>query len=680
MKNLDDALQNHLDAIEDGVPVPEVISRLQAEDAELAPLIQLAGAVHSTAHPQVNTARAMEDKRKMNTAYRAQTTTRGRWFSMPVMLGAAAVMLALVIGLVAVFAFPAADTAQIANVSGLVEVASSDTAEDWRIVSSGDPVKAGERVRTYDGSSVTLAFSEGSYTMLGPNADVTLATLDGGRGTINLALMQRAGRTNHRVVPFDGKDSSFVVQTPNGDARVHGTSFAVAVDPVGKALFSVTTGKVEVNSGGSQVFLLPGQASLASAEIGLEEPAYTFGLRGAVQEIGTTSWKVDGVTVMVNEQTQITGSPVLGSIVEVSGRILEGNVWQADSIALVTETEPQPSLLTYTGVVNSMGATEWQIGSATVQVNSATMIDPDLQSGDVAKVTFQVLADGSWLAVSIEKMGEEEEPLPTETPVPTSIAPASDLQFQPGSAEMYGCAGDSFSTEGTLVNTGAAAVSNVRLEALVIDGAGYVDSATVSPERIDSIGAGGSAGFSVSVDMNGNWATAVDQTVTVRVLLSHTTNGPVQENAQFDFTIHSGCEPSATATGTPVVTLTPEVTPSAPASVCTGADPQPTGMRLAAEFGVPYEEIMGWFCQNFGFGEIKSAYEMSRASGVPVEDIFTMRRSGMGWGNIKKLVNDVTNPVLTGTPEPPKGNDKDNPGKGPDKPKPTKKPNPNKKP
>lgn len=673
---MDDALQDHLDALENGAPVPEVLSRLRAEDAELAPLIQLAGAVHSTIHPQANTARAMEDKRKMNAAYKAQTTTRGRWFSMPVMLGAAAVMLALVIGLVAFFSSPAVGTAQIANVSGLVEVASSDTADDWRIISSGDTVKAGERLRTYDGSSVTLAFYEGSYTMLGPNADVTLATLDGGRGgTINVDLVQRAGRTNHRVVPFDGKNSSFVVQTPNGDARVHGTSFAVAVDQAGKALFSVTTGKVEVNNGGSQVFLLPGQASLASAEIGLEEPAYTFNLRGAVQEIGATSWKVDGVTVMVNEQTQITGSPSVGSIVEVSGRILEGNVWQADSIALVTETEPQPSLLTYTGVVNSMGASEWQIGSATVQVNSATMIDPDLQTGDVARVTFQVLEDGSWLAVSIEKMGEEEEPLPTATPFPTSIAPASDLQFQPGSAEMYGCAGDSFTTEGTLVNTGAA-VNNVRLAVLITDGAGYVQSATVSPERIDSIAAGGSAGFSVHVEMNSNWASAVDQTVNVRVLLSHSTNGPVQENAQFDFTIHAGCE--ATATGTPVTTLTPGATPEAPPSACTGANPQPTGMRLAAEFGVSYEEIMGWFCQNFGFGEIKSAYEMSRESGVPVEDIFTMRRSGMGWGNIKKLVDGANNPTITGTPQPPKGNDKDNPGKGPDKAKPTKKPKPNK--
>lgn len=674
---MDDALQENLKALENGVPVPEVLSRLSSEDTELAPLIQLAGGVHSTIHPQANTARAMEDKRKMNAALNAQKTTRGRWFSMPVMLGAAAVMVALIIGLVSVFSAPASNTAQIANVSGLVEVASSDTAEDWRIVSSGDTVKAGERLRTYDSSSVTLAFYEGSYTMLGPNADVTLATLEGGRGgTIDVDLLQHAGRTNHRVVPFDGKNSSFVVQTPNGQARVHGTSFAVAVDSVGKALFSVTTGKVEVNSGSAQVFLLPGQASLASAEIGLEDPAYTFSLRGAVQEMGATSWKVDGVNVMVNEQTQISGSPVVGSIVEVSGRILEGNVWQADSIVLVTETEPQPSLLTYTGVVTNMGASEWQVGSATVQVNPATMIDPDIQTGDVAKVTFQVLEDGSWLAVSIEKMGEEDQPLPTETPVPTSIAPASDLVFQPGSAEMYGCAGDGFSTEGMLVNTGTVAVSNVRLEVLVTDGAGYVENATVSPERIDSIGAGGSAGFSVNVDMNGNWATAVDQTVNVRVLLSHTTNGPVQENAQFDFTIHSGCE--ATPTGTPVTTLTPEVPPS----VCTGAEPQPTGMRLAAEFGVPYEEIMGWFCQNFGFGEIKSAYEMSRASGVPVEDIFTMRRSGMGWGNIKKLVEDVNNPTLTGTPEPPKGNDKDNPGKGPDKVKPekTKKPNPNKKP
>lgn len=47
---------------------------------------------------------------------------------------------------------------------------------------------------------------------------------------------------------------------------------------------------------------------------------------------------------------------------------------------------------------------------------------------------------------------------------------------------------------------------------------------------------------------------------------------------------------------------------------------------------------MSRFCQGFGFGEVDRAYSLSRESDVPVsvETIFDVRRSGMGWGEIKK--------------------------------------------
>jgi len=101
-----------------------------------------------------------------------------------------------------------------------------------------------------------------------------------------------------------------------------------------------------------------------------------------------------------------------------------------------------------------------------------------------------------------------------------------------------------------------------------------------------------------------------------------------------------------TATMTPTATLPPTLTltPTATITVtqaptnCTGANPQPKGQSLAAEFGVPYNEIMGWFCQGFGFGEIDQAYQLSAQSGMSVDSIFALRRSGLGWGEIKKQV------------------------------------------
>lgn len=130
-----------------------------------------------------------------------------------------------------------------------------------------------------------------------------------------------------------------------------------------------------------------------------------------------------------------------------------------------------------------------------------------------------------------------------------------------------------------------------------------------------------------------------------------------------------------TATSTPTVTPTPTMTITPTATItgtvivtdCTGADPQPTGMTLAERYNVSYDEIMGWFCQGYGFGEIDLAYGMSVEYNVPVTQIFAMREAGEGWGNIKKYFEDQVTP----TPRPTK--DRDEPIKSP---KPSKTPKP----
>ena len=45
---------------------------------------------------------------------------------------------------------------------------------------------------------------------------------------------------------------------------------------------------------------------------------------------------------------------------------------------------------------------------------------------------------------------------------------------------------------------------------------------------------------------------------------------------------------------------------------------------------------MEWFCKGFGFGEIDLAYSLSLENGKPVSEIFTMRVSGMGWGQVRE--------------------------------------------
>jgi hypothetical protein len=86
-------------------------------------------------------------------------------------------------------------------------------------------------------------------------------------------------------------------------------------------------------------------------------------------------------------------------------------------------------------------------------------------------------------------------------------------------------------------------------------------------------------------------------------------------------------------------------------------------MELAAKYGVPYEEIMGWFCQHFGFGEIDLAYGLSIEYGVPAADLFAMKSSGMGWGQIKQYLEDTYGMDKPGKPENPGKPDDNDKGK-----------------
>ncbi|HRE26407.1 MAG TPA: hypothetical protein PK954_07215 [Anaerolineales bacterium] len=43
---------------------------------------------------------------------------------------------------------------------------------------------------------------------------------------------------------------------------------------------------------------------------------------------------------------------------------------------------------------------------------------------------------------------------------------------------------------------------------------------------------------------------------------------------------------------------------------------------------------MGWFCQGYGFGEIELAYGLAAESDLTVVEVFALRQSGLGWGQI----------------------------------------------
>jgi len=145
----------------------------------------------------------------------------------------------------------------------------------------------------------------------------------------------------------------------------------------------------------------------------------------------------------------------------------------------------------------------------------------------------------------------------------------------------------------------------------------------------------------------------------------------VEENETLTPTIVSTAtetapSPTQTNTATPTITVTPTVTgtiqPKNETSRCDNrSQQQPEGLKLAQQYKVSYDEIMGWFCKGFGFGEIDQAYSLSSSSGQSVHEIFAMRSSGQSWGTIKKKLiptpthrpKDLKEPKPQNTRKPP---------------------------
>ncbi len=133
-------------------------------------------------------------------------------------------------------------------------------------------------------------------------------------------------------------------------------------------------------------------------------------IHGTVKSIGTTSWVITDnhgkdVTVVINAQTKIIGSPKVGDTVDVLANVDSANNYVA--ISIIAEI-PLPQLH-LSGVVKSIGPTQWVIGPAVgmgpdflVQVNAKTKIFGNPQLGDHDDVVVQ-LGTIPFIAISITK-------------------------------------------------------------------------------------------------------------------------------------------------------------------------------------------------------------------------------------------------------------------------------------
>lgn len=513
---------------------------LMGKDAGIVESTELNRLVEATRvldHPRLSTSRAKHQLHKVLSLWDDQKEKRlTKWDDQvnkypsqkepKVKFQFAPIFAVLAIILISVLVLNVIDRSEATSVglTGLVMV--SDAGEEWTQLETGAKLVQGNWVRTFADSSVTLAFEDGSRILIGPQSEIEIAKLKSNSdGLIQLELIQSSGETRNWVVPFSKPSSFYRIETAAGIAEVHGTIFEILINEK-NVRFSVESGEVLVENEEDDEILTSGQTATSEEGEDITEPEFEFALQGTVIEMGTSEWVVAGVRFFVDTNTVINGSPEVGSLVIVRGRILSDGSRIADLIEMTLRDKERAS---FSGLVESINTESWVIGGQTILVNSETEIRTDLEVGMAVKVHFIVLDDGSWLAKEIESLDDREEEEPED------------------------------------------------------------DSAN---------------------ELKG---------------------------------------------------------------VCSHEKQHPVGLKLAEKYQVSYEEIMGWFCQNYGFGEIDMAYEMSQQTGISVEELFAMKAGGSGWGNIRKA-------VITRTPKPTREPKATKEPKSTKTPRPTREPKPTKEP
>jgi ferric-dicitrate binding protein FerR (iron transport regulator) len=645
MIDLDRELQERLAEVDNGVTPEQAAAHLPEHAAELRPLVQLAATVRKTPHPLPSSLHTQSLEEKLAQASREMRQSGGvpsRRSLTAWMIGSGFAAVALM--LLCLFATavgtgiwlygpPQARSATLQAVSGTVEIA--PVAASWKSAETAATLRSGWAIRTGANSSATLAFYDGTHTTLGPNSEIRLTQV-GGRwgGVLQVTLDQVAGVSTHRVIPFQGKPSQFIVNTPAGQASVHGTTFSVAVDAQGHASFGVDAGEVKVTNANQSVSVMAGQATFSMPDQAPQTPVYQFSLVDQLTAIEGDTWTMGGVSFAVTADTIIIGDPQIGDAILARGRILPDG-WVADLIQAAPEEEDLT--FQFSGIVEAMGAESWLINGAEILVNEVTDVDEDIEVGDSVRVTYLLLNGGRWLALEIENLAYEVPPTPKPTGVNCTGADpqpkAQDLavKYDVSYDEIMGwfCQGFGF--------------GEIDL-AYELSAENSLPVADIFALRQSGLGWG-------EIKRRLHDMPTVTPTFTVTSTATLTPTPWITPTATLSITV----------TATPPITVTVTPTPQPTAVSCTGGESQPKAQALAEQYGVSYEEIMGWFCQGFGFGEIDLAYSLSLETDVPVADIFAMKASGMGWGEIKKeLTGDAHNPKNNDDDENNDGNDHGN--------------------
>ncbi len=284
---------------------------------------------------------------------------------------------------------PNPQTASLTRLHGIIQI--QNERGEWITLQTAE-LKVGQTFRTRTLSSAQLIFFDGSMVTLGPNTQLTIETLNAQKaGARQISLFQTAGETSHSVIPSTAVGSSYIVHTPTAHGEATGTTFQVSVQAGQNSSFAVIEGEVAVTGQQTTVSVTAGQITLVERESAPLAPVIWLNTQGEVTQIGE-AWTIGGETFQVHGTTLIEGSPKLGDVVLVRGRLLADGTRLADRIVWLA-----PALLNqfkFLGSVEAIGAGSWTVSGLVILVNETTQIDEGLDLGSSVFVRGAMQPDG----------------------------------------------------------------------------------------------------------------------------------------------------------------------------------------------------------------------------------------------------------------------------------------------
>jgi hypothetical protein len=157
-----------------------------------------------------------------------------------------------------------------------------------------------------------------------------------------------------------------------------------------------------------------GELVAASIIVLAPAPPQVHAARGEVRSIGADEWIVapehdEPLTLKIDAQTKIVGSPRVGDTVEVLYKVDSSHALIAISIIKFERPEPPvtPDLKRFHGAVKSIDGSKWVVTNAGEDfefvVDRETKVQPGIRVGDKVDGLAKRDGDGPWTAVLIMK-------------------------------------------------------------------------------------------------------------------------------------------------------------------------------------------------------------------------------------------------------------------------------------